>query len=68
MEKALVTAELTTESSCIMQSEEQLVALQSKLHRSEAQRSANRVMQETQQAKLKHTINVKQDQICGLVS
>lgn len=62
MEKALVTAELKTEQKQLLEMEKDMAALQSKTHRLEAQQNANRVMQETQQAKLKQSIDVKQDQ------
>ncbi|XP_061395837.1 dual specificity protein kinase splA-like, partial [Musca vetustissima] len=41
----------------------ELQALQDKIHRLEAQRNATRVMEETQQAKLKQSIEMKMDQI-----
>ncbi|XP_058985582.1 pleckstrin homology-like domain family B member 1 isoform X1 [Musca domestica] len=41
----------------------ELQALQDKIHRLEAQRNATRVMEETQQAKLKQSIEMKVDQI-----
>lgn len=65
MEKALVTAELATEQAQIIEMEKDVVALQTKIHRLEAQQNANRVMQETQQAKLKQSIDVRQDQVSG---
>lgn len=63
MEKALVTAELSTEQAHLMTLQRNIGTLQSKIQRMEAQRMANRTMQETQQNKLKHTIDVKQSQI-----
>lgn len=65
MEKALVTAELATEQAQLIEMEKDVVALQTKIHRLEAQQNANRVMQETQQAKLKQSIDVRQDQVSG---
>lgn len=62
MEKALVTAELATEQTQLLEMEKDMASLKSKTHRLEAQQNANRVMQETQQAKLKQSIDVKQDQ------
>ncbi|XP_075166215.1 uncharacterized protein LOC142238424 [Haematobia irritans] len=41
----------------------ELQALQDKIHRLEAQRNATRVMEETQQAKLKQSIEMKSDQV-----
>lgn len=65
MEKALVTAELATEQATLLEMERNYSALQSKTYRMEAQRNANRVMQETQQAKLKQSIDAKQEQMNG---
>ncbi|XP_068159882.1 LOW QUALITY PROTEIN: pleckstrin homology-like domain family B member 1 [Drosophila tropicalis] len=42
---------------------QQLLALQHRIHRLEAQRNATRVMEENQQAKLKQSIEMKQDQL-----
>lgn len=42
---------------------QQLQALQHRIHRLEAQRNATRVMEENQQAKLKQSIEMKQDQL-----
>ncbi|KAH8284254.1 hypothetical protein KR044_001225 [Drosophila immigrans] len=42
---------------------QQLQALQNRIHRLEAQRNATRVMEENQQAKLKQSIEMKQDQL-----
>ncbi|XP_013103114.2 pleckstrin homology-like domain family B member 1 [Stomoxys calcitrans] len=41
----------------------ELQSLQDKIHRLEAQRNATRVMEETQQAKLKQSIEMKSDQV-----
>lgn len=65
MEKALVSAELTTERDILKEMEKNLSSLQSTIHRLEAQRNSNRVMQETQQTKLKQMIDVAQDQMNG---
>lgn len=65
MEKALVTAELATEQAQLLEMEKDVFTLQTKIHRLEAQQNANRVMQETQQAKLKQNIDVRQDQVSG---
>ena len=65
MEKALVTAELATEQANLLELQRNLSSLQTTIHRHEAQRNSNRVMQETQQAKLKQSIDVKQDQVEG---
>ncbi|XP_055617726.1 pleckstrin homology-like domain family B member 1 isoform X2 [Toxorhynchites rutilus septentrionalis] len=62
LEEALLSAELTTENIAINQLEQDLMKVQSQIHRLEAQRNASRVMQETQQAKLKQTISIKQNQ------
>lgn len=45
--------------------EQSLSSLQTKIHRMEAQRNANRVLQETQQNKLKQSIDMKQNQVEG---
>ncbi|XP_055703759.1 pleckstrin homology-like domain family B member 1 isoform X2 [Phlebotomus papatasi] len=66
MEKALVNAELSSEFVTLNEMRNELSALQSKIHRLEAQRNANRVMQETQQAKLRQKIEMLQDQVAGL--
>jgi uncharacterized small protein (DUF1192 family) len=65
LEKALVSAELSTEQALLSDMEKNLAALKSKIHRLEAQRNANRVLQETQQSKLKQAIDVKQNQVIG---
>lgn len=65
MEKALVTAELATEQANLLELQRNLSSLQNTIYRMEAQRNSNRVMQETQQAKLKQSIDVKQDQVDG---
>ncbi|XP_059608828.1 pleckstrin homology-like domain family B member 1 [Phlebotomus argentipes] len=66
MEKALVNAELSSEFVTLNEMRTELTALQGKIHRLEAQRNANRVMQETQQAKLRQKIEMLQDQVAGL--
>lgn len=63
MEKALVSAELSSDEKILIEMERNNTNLQNKIHRLEAQRNANRVMQETQQAKLKQSIEVKQDHV-----
>lgn len=65
LEKALVSAELSTEQEQLNEMESKLAALQAKIHRLEAQRNANRVLQETQQNKLKQSIDMKQNQVEG---
>lgn len=65
LEKALVTAELTTEQEHLREIEQSMQVLQAKIHRLEAQRNANRVLQETQQNKLKQSIEMKQNQVEG---
>lgn len=65
LEKALVTAELSTEQKYLANMEQSLASLQIKIHRLEAQRNANRVLQETQQNKLKQSIDMKQNQVDG---
>lgn len=66
MEKALVSGELETEKDTLYQMEAELHSVQQKIHRLEAQRKANRVMQETQQKKLQQTIEIKQNEVSGL--
>jgi hypothetical protein len=66
MEKSLVTAELSSESSSLIDMERNLITLQNQIHRHETQRNANRVMQETQQAKLRQNIDGKRDQVVRL--
>lgn len=65
LEKALVTAELNTEQSQLDEMEKNMIELQAKVHRLEAQRNAKRVLQETQQNKLKQSIDMKQNQVEG---
>lgn len=65
LEKALVSAELTTEQKQLDEMEKNMNGLQTKIHRLEAQRNANRVLQETQQNKLKQSIDMKQNQVDG---
>lgn len=66
MEKALVSGELATEKESLLQMEGELSSVQQKIHRLEAQRKANRVMQETQQKKLQQTIEIKENEVSGL--
>uniref|UniRef100_W8BSW7 Pleckstrin domain family B member 2 n=1 Tax=Ceratitis capitata TaxID=7213 RepID=W8BSW7_CERCA len=63
LEKALVTAEVNSVGDSVGELETQLEILQNKIHRFEAQRNATRVMEENQQAKLKQSIEMKQDQV-----
>ncbi|XP_037932264.1 pleckstrin homology-like domain family B member 1 [Teleopsis dalmanni] len=63
MEKALVSAELSAVGVSVSELENQLKLLQNKIYRLEAQRNATRVMEENQQAKLKQSIEMKQDQV-----
>lgn len=66
MEKALVSGELVTEKESLHQMEAELSLVQQKISRLEAQRRANRVMQETQQKKLQQTIEIKENEVSGL--
>lgn len=69
MEKALVvSAELSTVNYTLTEMEKNFSTLQAKILRLEAQRNANRVMQETQQAKLKQSMEIKQQQVSALES
>lgn len=65
LEKVLVSAELGAEQEQLNEMEKNMSALQAKIHRLEAQRNANRVLQETQQNKLKQSIDLKQNQVEG---
>lgn len=65
LEKTLVLAELKTEQTQLNEMVKHLATLQAKIHRLEAQRNANRVLQETQQNKLKQSIDMKQNQVEG---
>lgn len=65
MEKALVSAELSTERDILKEMEKNLSSLQTTIHRLETQRNSNRVMQETQQTKLKQMIDAAQTQVDG---
>lgn len=65
LERALVSAELASEQTELIELEEDMTTLLAKIHRLEAQRNANRVLQETQQNKLKQSIDMKQSQIDG---
>lgn len=58
--------ELATEKESLFEMETELSAVQQKIHRLEAQRKANRVMQETQQKKLQQTIEIKENEVSGL--
>lgn len=61
VEKALVAAELLSEDQMLQMYQQELTRVQSNLHRAEAQRNSNRVMQETNQYKLKQAVDVKQE-------
>lgn len=63
LEKTLVSAELTTEHNLLQEMEKNYQKIQNKIICLEAQRNANRVMQETQQAKLRQNIDVKEDEM-----
>lgn len=63
LEGALVSAEI----SSVDELEKNFSMLQNKIHRLEAQRNATRVMKENQQAKLKQSIGIKQDQLAKWV-
>lgn len=63
LEKALVNAEYNTVTKSLSDMKKQLNNLHVKIHRLEAQRNSSRVMQENQQAKLKQTIDMSEDQI-----
>lgn len=67
MEKALVMAELLSERTHLEKLEWNINSLQSTFQRMEAQRNANRTLQETQQTRLKYSIDVKQNQVDGYV-
>lgn len=58
-----MTAEVNSVGDSVGELETQLELLQNKIHRFEAQRNATRVMEENQQAKLKQSIEMKQDQV-----
>lgn len=61
----LVSAELSTEQDHLNEMDRDMVALQAKIRRLEAQRNAKRIQQETQQNKLKQSIDTKQNQVEG---
>lgn len=61
MERALVNAELEAEDSILKSFHCDLMHIQNNLQRSETQRKSNRVMQETNQFRLKQNIDVKQE-------
>lgn len=63
MEKALVTAELSTEQAFLTTLQRNVNTLQNKIRRTETQRLANRTLQENQQSNIKSTIQSKQNQI-----
>lgn len=63
LEKALVNAELSTESTTLNEIKRNLQNIQNKIHQLEKQRNSNRIMQETHQAKLKQNIDLKEDKI-----
>lgn len=65
LERALVSAELASDQAELIELEEDMATLLAKIHRLEAQRNANRVLQETQQNKLKQSIDMKQNQVDG---
>lgn len=65
LEKVLVSAELRAEQEQLNEMEKTMSAFYAKMHRLEAQRNANRVLQETQQNKLKQSIDMKQNQVEG---
>lgn len=65
MEKALVAAELLSERTHLEKLEWNITSLQTAFQRNEAKRNANRTMQETQQTRLKQSIDVKQNQVDG---
>lgn len=58
-------AELLSERTHLEKLEWNISSLQSTFQRMEAQRNANRTLQETQQTRLKHSIDVKQNQVDG---
>lgn len=63
MEKALVTAELSTERTHLQNLQRNIATLQSKIQRIETQRAWNRTAEEQQQHKLKLTIEKKQAEV-----
>ncbi|XP_055911340.1 pleckstrin homology-like domain family B member 1 isoform X2 [Eupeodes corollae] len=63
MEKSIGSAELLSTKDNLGKLEKSFTLLQTKIHRLEAQRNATRVMEENQQAKLKQSIAIKQDQV-----
>lgn len=66
LEKVLVSAELQIEIKQLNEMEANLKVLKTKIQSLEAQRNANRVMQETQQARLKQNISIRENQMVGL--
>lgn len=63
LEKTLVSAELRTEYKILQDMDMNYKKIQNKIVCLETQRNANRVMQETQQAKLRQNIEVKEAEI-----
>lgn len=63
VENALVLGELQSLNETKQNLEQDYKNLQQHIHRLEAQRNATRVMEENQQAKLKQSIEMKQDQV-----
>lgn len=63
MENALVLAELQSLRFKKEKLQQELKSLHQKTHRLEAQRNATRIIEENQQSKLKHSIEMKQDQV-----
>ncbi|XP_013101241.1 pleckstrin homology-like domain family B member 1 [Stomoxys calcitrans] len=63
VENALVLGELQSLNESKNKLEQEYKVLQQRIHRLEAQRNATRVMEENQQAKLKQSIEMKQDQV-----
>lgn len=58
-----MNAEVNSVGGSVGELQTQLELLQNRIHRFEAQRNATRVMEENQQAKLKQSIEMKQDQV-----
>ncbi|XP_030566236.1 pleckstrin homology-like domain family B member 1 isoform X1 [Drosophila novamexicana] len=63
VQSATTAAASATRPTATATPRQQLLALQNRIHRLEAQRNATRVMEENQQAKLKQSIEMKQDQL-----
>ncbi|XP_055846966.1 pleckstrin homology-like domain family B member 1 isoform X2 [Episyrphus balteatus] len=62
-DKSYESTELVSTKDTLAKLEKSFTSLQTKIHRLEAQRNATRVMEENQQAKLKQSIAIKQDQV-----